>query len=88
MTLTVDVRPDLHARLAEAAAQQGTTPSEFVQSLLEERLLDGGQASAPPVSGTVEARKRLLREWIESNRELPQLPDSVFHRASYYGERG
>jgi hypothetical protein len=63
MPLTLSLPPDLEQRLADAATQQGTSPSELTLRILAEHL---------PNKGRQVQLVALLQSWIESPDEAEQ----------------
>src|SRR4051812_34244143 len=50
MTVTIDLEPELEARLRAEAARQGLDPGALVRSALEERLRAAGANGARPLT--------------------------------------
>jgi hypothetical protein len=50
MTVTIDLEPELEARLRAEAARQGLDPGALVRSALEERLRTTGKNGATPLT--------------------------------------
>lgn len=83
MTLMIELRPDIEARLASFAAGQGVPVAEYAAHLLE---LHMSTAASTPLSP---AQRAAL--WLESAKNLPQtppLPDAAISRETMYSDRG
>lgn len=48
MSLTIDLPPELEARLREEAAREGVDAGTFIRNTLEERVRQGCSATEPP----------------------------------------
>jgi len=46
--LTIDVTPELRARIKVLAFRQGVTVADMLRSLLEETYADGDESKSPP----------------------------------------
>lgn len=83
MTLTIELRPDLEASLAQIAAGHGVSVAEYVQRLVEQAVPSAGRPGLTP-----EQRAAL---WRESAKQLPHTPllsDAAISRDTIYAERG
>jgi hypothetical protein len=83
MTVTIELRPDIEARLADLAAKQGVSLAQYVRRLLEERV--PGRPSSP-----LSPAERAAA-WRESVTGLPHtapLSDEAVSRESIYDARG
>jgi hypothetical protein len=81
MTVTIELHPDIEARLADLAAKQGVSLAQYVRRLLEERV-----PGRPQLSPTERATA-----WRESVKGLPHtapLSDESISRESIYDTRG
>ena len=54
MTITVDIRPEVHAELARQAASSGKPVDAYAASLLEEAVHLPAAPAAPPAKNLVE----------------------------------
>ncbi len=85
MSVTLEIPPDLAARIAAQAEEQGISPDAYLRLLIEEHetRAQAGTALSP------QERARLWREWAEShNADTPLLSDEAISRDSIYRERG
>jgi plasmid stability protein len=80
MTITVDIRPEVHAELARQAAAHGRAVEAYVVSLLEEavRLPAGAERMSQ------DRLESTLREMAQFSRKIPALTDEAFTRESLY----
>jgi hypothetical protein len=86
MTLTIDLAPDLEARLREAATQHGLDVAEYVQHLIAQHL-PSPRAGGPSLWSTLtpEEWSRAFDEWANSHdTSLPLLSDEAVSRESFY----
>jgi hypothetical protein len=103
MSLTVDLRPEIEARLSAVAAARGMSLAQFASHVLEAQLPEENPLSlaeraalwlelamnAPPAKPLSPAERAKL--WRESVRNLPPsepLSDEAISRESMYEERG
>jgi hypothetical protein len=80
MTITVDIRPEVHAELARQAAAHGRAVEAYVASLLEE-------AVRLPAGADRMSQDRLestLREMAQFSHKIPALTDEAFTRENLY----
>ena len=84
MTLTIELPPDVEARLQAEAARHGEDPAAAARRLIETALPAGEPETLKTL--TPEERERLLDELAENDRTLPDLPAGVFSRANIYAE--
>ena len=91
MNFSIDVDPQLSARLTEAARARGMDPVKLLESLVAEHLppvvSSPGQGSPRHPYRTPEERVRAMDALAEKNAALPILPDSAFDRESIYEDR-
>ena len=87
MTVTVELRPEVEARVAAQAAAQGVSVETYIQIVLE------NLASAPEgvvqTATTAQERAQRWQEWVDSRSSIkaPPLSDEAISRESIYGER-
>jgi hypothetical protein len=103
MTVTIDLRPEIEARLAAVAAARGMSLTQFASRVLEAQLPEKNPLApaesaalglelarnAPPAKPLSPAERAKL--WRESVRNLPPsepLSDEAISRESMYEERG
>lgn len=88
MTLTIEIPPDLEARLEAEAARRGVDASDYARLILEERLLSG-QSKPFWATASKEEWLRAFNQWMDNqDATLPPLPDEATRRESFYGDRG
>jgi hypothetical protein len=82
MTVTLELKPEIEARVREQAAVQGISVEGYIQKVIESIV-------AAPSPTTSEERRRMFEEWIKSHSyiEAPPLSDEAISRESIYGER-
>jgi hypothetical protein len=83
MTIIIELPPEIEARLAALATEQGLALSEYLQHLLEEQVPARKTGSLTP------AERALL--WRESAKGMPHTPplsDAAVSRESFYDARG
>jgi hypothetical protein len=83
MTVTIDLRPEIEARLALLAAEQGVSLTQYVRRLLEEQVPGRGEPMLSP------GQRAAL--WRDSAKGLPHtapLSDEAISRDSIYDARG
>ena len=82
MTVTLELKPEIEARIREQANVQGVTVEAYIQSVVESIVV----ASKP---ATADERSRLFEEWMKSHSyiQAPPLSDEAISRDSIYGER-
>jgi hypothetical protein len=87
MTVVLELKPEIEARVTALAAAQGVSVEEYIQSYLESLAsLDEGQSydSMPP-----EQWAREFEEWLDSHDYItaPPLSDEAISRESIYRAR-
>ena len=83
MTITLELKPQTEARLAELAAARGVTTEAYLQSLVES--VAGETNAQSYVDAPYEEWKRAFREWFEMPRPYaPPLSDEAISRESIY----
>ena len=83
MTVTIELRPEVEAKLLAQAEAQGLPLPQYVQHLLREQFPAGASA---PSSATERGAA-----WRESVRGLPHTPpllDEAISRENIYGDHG
>jgi hypothetical protein len=81
MTVTVNLRPEIEARLAALAAEQGVSLEQYVSGLLEWQATD-----QPPLSPA--ERAALWRESVKDLPHTPPLSEDAISRETIYHSRG
>ena len=84
MTVTLDLTPELEARLKAAAEERGLTEGKMVEQILQDGLAGYDQ---PRARLTVEAFHAFLEEMAKGSENLPVIPTEAFTRASFYPDR-
>jgi hypothetical protein len=85
--MTIELTPELEARLREEAARRGVDAEALALESIENSV-------RPPDEEygylqrtlTPEEWSRSAREWVESNRGIPIPPDEAFDRESIYAD--
>jgi hypothetical protein len=79
MALTLDLRPDIEARLAAQAHAKGISLDAYVRDAIEALA---NAASPRPIDAR--AVKATLDKLAEMGKDLPHLPSSALTRESIY----
>lgn len=82
MTVRLDLKPDIEARLTAQAASKGVPLEAYLQSMIEELA----RTDPPPVVDIQEFRVT-LDKLAEMGRSLPHRTSSAFSRESIYQEQ-
>ncbi|HKS29791.1 MAG TPA: hypothetical protein VJS44_18355 [Pyrinomonadaceae bacterium] len=87
MTIVLELKPEVEARLKALAATQGVSVEEYIQSFLESLALLDEETSYD--SGTPEQWAKEFEEWLDSHDYItaPPLTDEAISRESIYLER-
>jgi hypothetical protein len=82
MTVTMELKPEIEARLREQAAAQGVSIEVYIQ-----RVLESITAEPKPISP--EDRSRRFEEWMKGHSyiKVPPLSDEAISRENIYGDR-
>jgi len=82
MTVTLELKPELEARVTEQAAAQGVSVETYIQRVLESLVV-------APRPAPADERHRMFEEWLMSHSYItaPPLSDDAISRESIYGER-
>jgi len=83
MTVTIDLRPDIEARLATLAAEQGVSLAHYVRRLVEDQLPAERPAALSPAE-----RAAAWRQAAKGLPRTPPLSDEAIGRESIYDTRG
>jgi len=84
MTITVEINPEIEARLIAGAQARGVPVEEYAESLLRDAI---ASHSEPQGKLAVEELHAMLDAIAEGSEKLPKLPTSAFTRDSFYEER-
>ena len=89
MTVTLDLKPEVEARLQAKAAAKGQDLKTYLQLTAEEWANTTENEAAPFwATATPEEWDRAFVAWVESHNDFPALPPEAFTREGLYGERG
>ena len=87
MSVTLELKPEVEARVLAQAAAQGLPVEAYLEGVIEN--LAGAAAAHFQETATPEEWTRALREWSESHgQNTPLLSDEAISRESIYAERG
>lgn len=87
MTVTLDLKPEIEARLREKAAERGLPVERFLEAVIELDVSRGGEKPFHETA-SVEEWEKALTEWINIKRPRhPPLSDEAISRESTYLER-
>ncbi len=87
MTVTIDLKPEIQARVAALAAAQGMSVEEYIKNFLEGLAAPDKESSN--ASLTPEQWAREFEEWVDGldDAAAPPLNDEAVSRESIYRER-
>ena len=82
MTVKLELKPDVEAKLIAQARFKGVPLDEYLQNVIEDlaRTTSADQASLLDIEQTLDTL-------AEMGKELPHLPSSAFSRESIYQDR-
>ena len=88
MTLTLELAPELEAKLKELVAQTGQDATAFVTAAVEEKLRapTGTQATNGAHRPSLEEFEAALDEFSAGTESLPMLAPAATTRAAIYGD--
>lgn len=80
--MTLELKPEIEARIQEQADAQGVPVEIYIQRVLE--TIVGVQSAT-----TSEERSHIFEQWLKSHSYIkaPPLSDEAINRESIYGER-
>lgn len=84
MTISVELNPEMEARLMAEAQSQGIPLAKAAERLLEQALTQ--HPSAPGRLSVVQFRE-MLSALAEGAEKLPDLPTETFTRESFYRDQ-
>jgi hypothetical protein len=84
MTISVELDPEMEARLMAEARSQGITAAKAAERLLSLALT---QRTVPPGKLTVGEFRSMLAGLAEGAENLPDLPTEEFTRESFYRDQ-
>ena len=82
MTVTIELTPELQARVEEQAVAQGVSLEAYLLSLIEAVALP-----APGERASLAEFEAAMDSFSEGTETLPVLPEEAFSRESIYGHR-
>jgi len=83
VTVTIDLRPEIEAKLAEIAAEQGLSLAHYLRRVLEEQIVAPPSAAVSPAE-----RAAMWRAGVLLLPVTPLLPADAISRESIYDARG
>ena len=94
MTVTIELSPEIQARLEEEAARQGLDVERFIRSMIEQHFVD--QVKLPdnqrPFHERASAAEwtREFLAWVDSHKDLKLIPlsNESLRREYMYEDRG
>ena len=86
--MTIELKPDLEARLREAARRDGLDPETLAVRAIEDKLPPDPLQRVLWNGMTVEQWILETRAWARSHSDWPILPNEAYQRDSWYGARG
>jgi hypothetical protein len=87
MTVTLELKPEVEARIRARAAERGLPVEKFIQSVIEIDMAREGERPFHETATDQEWEAALL-DWINTERPRhPPLPDEAISRESIYRER-
>jgi len=84
MTISLELDPEMEARLKAEAQSQGIPLAKAAERLLAQALT---QRSGPPGTLTVVEFRAILAALAEGAENLPDLPTETFTRESFYRDQ-
>lgn len=84
MTINVELKPDVEARLIAEARSRGVPVEKVAESLLREAL--AARSTLQEIL-SVEEFHSMLSAMAAGSESLPDLPTDTFSRESYYQDR-
>ena len=85
MTITIELSPEVEARLAAQAEARGMAVEAYAAKILEENLLNFATGTGVLTLETVE---KMTEELTRGSENLPILPPEANNRKFYYEDRG
>lgn len=87
MTVTLELKPEVEARIRAKAAARGLPVEEFIQSVIEIDVDREGERRFHQTATPEEWEKALL-DWVNTQRpQHPTLSDYAVSREGIYSER-
>jgi hypothetical protein len=80
MTLSLELKPDVEARLTAQARARGVPLRAYLQSVLEDLAREGANRPA----SSLQDLRATLDALVGMGKDLPHLPSSAFTRESIY----
>jgi hypothetical protein len=87
MTVVLELKPEIEARVKALAAAQGMSVEEYIQSFLESLVSLDEESSYDSL--TLEQWAKEFEEWLDGHDYItaPPVTDEAIGRASIYRER-
>ena len=87
MSITLNLPPDMEARLQEEAARYGQDAAEYVKALVEDKLRPSARRFYE--TATKEEWRRAFLAWVNSHRDFtaPPTPLETLQRENLYEDR-
>lgn len=85
MTVTLELKPEIEARVTTQAARHNLSVEKYIQMLLEN--LTASPAASAGSSATPEQKARSWEEWVEGHDYISAPPILDDSRESIYRER-
>ncbi len=80
--MTVELRPEIEAKIVSRAEALGISPDDYVQELLE---MAARPAIVEPPAMSIEEWEKALDEWAEESPDVPYIPNEFLRRKYLYG---
>jgi hypothetical protein len=87
MALTIDLAPELEARLRREAEKQGLSTDDYARTLIERALPTAEPKSLWETLSPEEWQRAFDAYLAGHDATKPPLPPEAFERASFYGDR-
>ncbi len=89
MSITVELKPEVEARLWGRAREQGVSLGAYLQIVIEQALMPVNQKEEPTAPPSPQERAKAFRAWAESHStETPLLSDFAVSRENIYEDEG
>ena len=77
MTVTIELKPQIEAKLSAQAQAEGVSLDRYLQSLIE-------QLANPPALLPAHDHEKAFEEWVDSFEAPAGVREEAFHRANWY----
>lgn len=85
--MTLNLRPEIAARLEALATAHGLSIEDYLKQLVERELSSNGPEIAPQPRLSAEEWAHQFEEWADSFPEVPPIPDEALSRDNLYPDR-